>query len=44
VRPRPRFAAWLYSGPIGHLYAGLTDAIVLLVRYRWAKARGRRIG
>jgi hypothetical protein len=44
VRPRPRFAAWLYTGPAGHLYAGAADALTLLVRYRWAKLRGRPIG
>ena len=28
--PRPRFAAWLYTGPVGHLYAGTADAVELL--------------
>jgi hypothetical protein len=33
----------LYTGPIGHLYAGTADAVELLVRYWWARARGREI-
>ncbi|MFL5846006.1 MAG: hypothetical protein ACJ762_15065 [Solirubrobacteraceae bacterium] len=41
MRPRPRFAAWLYTGPVGHLYAGTADLVLLVVRYRWARARGR---
>jgi hypothetical protein len=43
VRRRPRFAAWLYTGPVGHLYGGTADALELLVRYWWARARGREI-
>jgi len=38
LRRRPRFAAWLYTGPVGHLYAGVADAAQLLTRYWWAKA------
>jgi hypothetical protein len=41
VRPRPRFAAWLYTGPLGHLYAGAADTAVLLTRFCWARLRGR---
>jgi hypothetical protein len=45
VRSRKtRFAAWLYTGPVGHLYAGAADTVVLLARYWWAKARGKPIG
>jgi hypothetical protein len=44
VRPRPRFAAWLYTGPVGHLYAGAADAATLLARYWWARLRRRPIG
>jgi hypothetical protein len=43
MRPRPRLAAWLYSGPVGHLYAGAADTLELLARYRWARIRGRPI-
>jgi hypothetical protein len=44
VRRRPRFAAWLYTGPLGHLYAGTADALGLLARYWWARIRGRPLG
>ena len=44
VRPRPRLAAWLYTGPLGHLYAGLADTASLLARYGWARLRGRPVG
>jgi hypothetical protein len=44
VRRRPRFAAWLYTGPVGHLYAGTADVLTLLARYFWARARGRKLG
>jgi hypothetical protein len=43
VTHRTRFAAWLYTGPIGHLYAGLADWLTLLTRYWWARARGRAL-
>jgi hypothetical protein len=36
-----RFEAWLYTGPLGHLYGGLADWCELMGRYLWAKARGR---
>jgi hypothetical protein len=29
--------AWLYTGPLGHLAAGLLDWIVLLARYAATK-------
>lgn len=32
-------AAWVLTGPIGHLYAGLADWLGVLVRY--VRARGR---
>ena len=33
--------AWLYTGPVGHLVAGLADWAELLARYALARARGR---
>jgi hypothetical protein len=36
---RVRFAAWLYTGPAGHLYAGVADWAELLARYGWARLR-----
>jgi len=41
-RSRPPWevaAAWVLSGPLGHLYAGVVDWAVVLVRY--VRARGR---
>jgi hypothetical protein len=29
--------AWLYTGPLGHLVAGVIDWVVLLVRYLRAR-------
>ena len=45
-RPSPHHqaAAWFITGPLGHLLAGVTDVLVLLVRYLWARARGRPLG
>jgi hypothetical protein len=40
-RPRPphvALAAWIVTGPLGHLYAGVADWLALLVR--WARGRG----
>jgi hypothetical protein len=36
-----RIAAWLYTGPLGHLYGGVADWTELLARYAWARANGR---
>jgi hypothetical protein len=41
VPHRRRFAAWLITGPLGHLAAGMADWVVMLSRYWWARARGR---
>ena len=41
-RPRPPHvvvAAWIVTGPLGHLYAGVVDWVVALVRWR----RGREL-
>jgi hypothetical protein len=40
---RTRTAAWLYTGPLGHLYSGLADWFTLLTRYWWARLRGREL-
>jgi hypothetical protein len=42
-RPAERALAWLVTGPIGHLVAGLIDVITLVIRLGWARARGRRL-
>jgi hypothetical protein len=36
-----RLAAWLVTGPVGHLYGGVADLTALLARYALARARGR---
>jgi len=41
VPARVRIAAWLVTGPLGHLWAGACDWVELLARYWWARARGR---
>lgn len=37
--PHEVLAAWIVTGPIGHLYAGVADWATVLVRL--ARARGR---
>jgi hypothetical protein len=37
---RSRLAAWLVTGPLGHLWAGVADWMELIAR--WALARARR--
>jgi hypothetical protein len=32
--------AWLYTGPLGHLAAGVVDWVTLLARLVWSRARG----
>jgi hypothetical protein len=40
--PLPRrLAAWLLTGPVGHLAAGLVDMLGLIRRWAWARVRGR---
>jgi hypothetical protein len=41
MSPGRRFAAWIVTGPLGHLYGGVADWTALLARYAWARARGR---
>jgi hypothetical protein len=41
-RPLPtRLAAWLYTGPAGHLYGGVADWAVLLGRYLHGRVSAR---
>jgi len=39
--PGRRLAAWIVTGPLGHLYGGVADWATLLARCAWARARGR---
>ncbi len=41
MRPSTRLLAWVYTGPVGHLYGGVADWSELMARYLWAQARGR---
>jgi hypothetical protein len=41
LSPSTRALAWIYTGPIGHLYGGLADWVVLLWRLAFARARRR---
>lgn len=38
---RTALAARLVTGRAGHLYGGVVDWVVLLVRFGWARARGK---
>ena len=37
-----RAAAWIVTGPLGHLYGGVADWVVLLVRLQAGRWRARR--
>jgi hypothetical protein len=39
--PAERLAAWLLTGPLGHLWSALADVVVLLARCGRARVRGR---
>jgi hypothetical protein len=38
---RSRLAARFYTGPAGHLVAGIADWAELLARWKWSRARER---
>ncbi|MCW3012589.1 MAG: hypothetical protein JWO90_2993 [Solirubrobacterales bacterium] len=38
---RTRVAAWILTGPLGHLYGGVVDWALLASRYGLARLRGR---
>lgn len=40
---RARAASWLYTGPLGHLYAGTADVVLLLTRYALARAKSGHV-
>lgn len=39
--PAERALAWLYTGPLGHLYGVLADVTVLWARYAASRLRKR---
>jgi hypothetical protein len=41
VPPRRRLAAWLYTGPLGHLWSTGADVVALWGRWALASARAR---
>jgi hypothetical protein len=41
VPPHRRLAAWIYTGPLGHLWSTLADVVVLWTRWGAAKLRAR---
>jgi hypothetical protein len=36
-----RVLAWLYTGPLGHLYGIVVDISAMWVRYGWGRLRRR---
>jgi hypothetical protein len=41
VTPTDRLAAWLVTGPPGHLWSATADIAVLFARYGWARLTRR---
>jgi len=41
VRPRERFLAWIYTGPLGHLYGTFADVTQLWLGYLGSRIRHR---
>jgi hypothetical protein len=39
--PARRLAAWLYTGPLGHLWATGADVVVLWGKWGWSVLRAR---
>jgi hypothetical protein len=44
LSPSTRALAWIYTGPLGHLYGGVVDWLLLLWRLALARARKRARG
>jgi hypothetical protein len=42
MRARDRAAAWIVTGPLGHLWSVLADLAVLFARYGWSRLRAVR--
>jgi hypothetical protein len=41
VTVRDRAAAWIVTGPIGHLWSVMADLAVLFWRYGWSRLSSR---
>jgi hypothetical protein len=42
MRTRDRVAAWIVTGPLGHLWSVVADLAVLLARYGWSRLKAAR--
>ena len=42
MKPRDRLAAWIVTGPLGHLWSVLADVAVLFARYGWSRLKAAR--
>jgi hypothetical protein len=41
VNARDRVAAWIVTGPLGHLWSVIADLAVLFARYGWSRLAAR---
>jgi len=41
MTPAARAAAWIVTGPLGHLWSVLADVTVLWARWTWGRLRAR---
>ena len=44
VSARERFLAWIYTGPLGHLYGTVADVVQLWILYLASLVRRRLAG
>ena len=42
MRVGDRAAAWIVTGPLGHLWSVLADLVVLFARYGWSRVKAAR--
>lgn len=42
LSPGTRLAAWIVTGPIGHLYGGVADWIEVAAKLSWGRVDPRR--
>jgi hypothetical protein len=41
VRAGDRFAAWVVTGPVGHLWSVVADVVVAFARHGWKRVSTR---
>jgi hypothetical protein len=39
--PGERFVAWLYTGPLGHLWGAVADIASMWLRWQWSRGVAR---